>query len=202
VSKIQQSAMNKSPSSSISRPRWLQITSNDGSYMIQLSGLSIFVVILSSVAIALFSGRLASIYLPTWLQLQLRYRHVVPAQTVCPEKMINYEALVHPAMITHLNPKRVAVLNGNQRDTQTSARAMREVLKHVSVQEACIFSNIGEEEETLEVGAMRSVLVTTAQECSSGNLRYLMSSSIRIRARSMFPLISPRISNALVLVVW
>jgi hypothetical protein len=137
--------------------------------MIRLSGLSIFLAILFSASIALFSGRVASFYLPIRQQRQLQYQYI-PAQTMfteAAEKMINYEALVHPAMITHLNPKRVAVLGGKQHG-QTSA-TLREVLKHVSVQEAFIL--LGNENEThdndIEAGAaMTSVLVMKDQECS------------------------------------
>jgi len=139
--------------------------------MIRLSGLSIFIAILSSASIALFFGRVASFYLPTQQQPQLQYHQYQPVQTMlteAAEKMINCEALVHPAMITHLNPKRVAVSGGKQQD-QTSA-TLREVLKHVTVQVAFVLGN--KEEEThvdKEVGAMTSVLVMKDQECSSGD---------------------------------
>ena len=65
--------------------------------MIRLSGLSIFIAILSSASIALFFGRVASFYLPTQQQPQLQYHQYQPVQTMlteAAEKMINCEALV------------------------------------------------------------------------------------------------------------
>ena len=74
------------------------------------------------------------------------------------KKMINYEAMVHPSMITHSSPTKVAIV-GYDYDPQNadiiSSNVLREVMKHTSVHEVVILRN---EEE--EVG----------QECSHGPL--------------------------------
>jgi len=133
--------------------------------VIRLSGLSIFVAILSSAFIALFTGRMTSSYLST-RQQQFNCQPAAAdsklTETV-ENVMFDYEALVHPAMITHPNPKRVAVLGGKQQ--QTSA-TLREVLKHLSVKDAVI---LGDEENVHvdnAVDARTSALVMKDQECS------------------------------------
>ena len=114
---------------------------NSGHFMIRLSGLSIFIVILSSVSIALFTGRIASFYL-TAQGNEIQDRAECQAEVVMPfepiEKVMNYEALVHPAMISHINPKRVGVYGGKH--YQTSA-TLREILKHISVTKTNILGN-------------------------------------------------------------
>jgi len=73
------------------------------------------------------------------------------------KKMINYEAMVHPSMITHSSPTKVAIV-GYDYDPQNAdiiSNVLREVMKHTSVHEVVILRN---EEE--EVG----------QECSHGPL--------------------------------
>ena len=137
-------------------------TSHGGRYTIRRSGLSIFVVILSSVSIALFTGRMASSYMHRRQQRELQPQ-CQPAHTMlteADENIINYEALVHPAMITHLNPKRVAVVGGKQQDA-----TLREVYKHVSVQDAFILGTEGVTHK--EVDARTSFLVMNDQTCSS-----------------------------------
>lgn len=133
--------------------------------MIRLSGLSIFIAILSSAFIALFTGRMTSSYLST-RQQQFNCQPAAAdsklTETV-ENVMFDYEALVHPAMITHPNPKRVAVLGGKQQ--QTSA-TLREVLKHLSVKDAVI---LGDEENAHvdnAVDARISALEMKDQECS------------------------------------
>lgn len=81
------------------------------------------------------------------------------------KKMINYEALVHPAMIAHPNPKRVAIVVGSNLASDTTiSGATREVLKHVSVQEAVIlFSNENDTQHCIEVAK--------DQECSKEDRR-------------------------------
>lgn len=111
--------------------------------MIRLSGLFIFVTILSSASIALLSGRIASTWLfPTRWQRESQYLHKYQSShTKLAEtkaNMFNIEALVHPAMITHLNPKRVAVLGGEEHQTRAT---LSEVLKHVSVKDAVILGS-------------------------------------------------------------
>jgi len=134
--------------------------------VIRLSGLSIFIAILSSAFIALFSGRMASSYMST-PRLQQFNCQPAAADSKLTETvenvMFDYEALVHPAMITHPNPKRVAVLGGKQQ--QTSA-TLREVLKHLSVKDAVI---LGDEENAHvdnAVDARISALEMKDQECS------------------------------------
>ena len=79
--------------------------------------------------------------------------------------MLNVEALVHPAMITHLNPKRVAVLGGEE--YQTSA-TLSEVLKHVSVKDAVVLGSEAGAEHKDDVDERISTvaLAINDQECS------------------------------------
>jgi len=134
--------------------------------VIRLSGLSIFIAILSSAFIALFSGRMASSYMST-PRLQQFNCQPAAADSKLTETVENvlfdYEALVHPAMITHLNPKRVAVLGGKQQ--QTSA-TLSEVLKHVSVKDAVILGDEENGHKDEAVDARISVLEMKDQECS------------------------------------
>eukprot|EP00985_Skeletonema_marinoi_P025275 scaffold18427_cov103-Skeletonema_marinoi.AAC.4 len=99
----------KSKSRSSSALPFPTTTSYGGSYVIRLSGLSIFIAILSSAFIALFSGRMASSYMST-PRLQQFNCQPAAADNKLTETVENvlfdYEALVHPAMITHPNPKR------------------------------------------------------------------------------------------------
>ncbi len=122
-------------------------TSCGGRYAIRLSGLSIIVIILSSAFIALFSGNLVSFYSTVWQQREVQNTcqsaHTKLTETETMEKMINFEALVHPAMITHLNPTRVAVLGGNQHHTSAT---LGEILKHASVKDAVVLRSGGAEE--------------------------------------------------------
>ena len=83
--------------------------------------------------------------------------------------MLNVEALVHPAMITHLNPKRVAVLGGEE--YQTSA-TLSEVLKHVSVKDAVVLgSEAGAEhkDDVVDERISTVALMINDQECSPGD---------------------------------
>eukprot|EP00984_Skeletonema_dohrnii_P005145 scaffold1814_cov156-Skeletonema_dohrnii-CCMP3373.AAC.1 len=161
------SSTTKSKSRSSSTLPFPMTTSCGGIYVIRLSGLSIFVAILSSASIALFSGRVASSYLSTRQQQFNCQPAAAAADTKLTETvedvMFDYEALVHPAMITHLNPKRVAVLGGKQHHTSAT---LREVLKHVSVKDAVI---LGDEENAHvdnAVDARISSLEKKDQECS------------------------------------
>lgn len=118
------------------------------SYRIHLSGLFIFLATLSSASVALFLGRVASYYyVITPQDRQIRLQLPSLRNDACPESVVmeeaavnnmamndyDYEALVHPAMITHPNPKRVIILGSHERVETTSA-TLREVLKHTFVQ--------------------------------------------------------------------
>ena len=82
-------------------------------------------------------------------------------------KDVQLEALVHPAMITHLNPTRVAVIGGKHH--QTSA-TLGEILKHASVKDAVILQRGGvEEHEDDAVDERVSTLEMKGQECSLGD---------------------------------
>ena len=142
-----------------------------GNYTIRLRGVSIFVAVLSSASIALFSGRIASFwYFPNQRQRESQRVHKYqPSRAKLAEtggNMFNIEALVHPAMITHLNPKRVAVLGGEEH--QTSA-TLREVLKHVSVKDAVIIGSEVAEwyEDDVDERISTLALEMNEQECSS-----------------------------------
>eukprot|EP00984_Skeletonema_dohrnii_P005852 scaffold2067_cov75-Skeletonema_dohrnii-CCMP3373.AAC.2 len=159
----------KSKSRSSSTLPFPTTTSCGGSYVIRLSGFSIFVAILSSAFIALFSGRVASSYLST-RQQQFNCQPAAAAaaadtkltETV-ENVMFDYEALVHPAMITHPNPKRVAVFGGKQHHTSAT---LREVLKHVSVKDAVILGDKENGHKDEAVDARISALEMKDQECS------------------------------------
>jgi spermidine synthase len=56
-----------------------------------------------------------------------------------------HESIVHPAMITHTNPKRVAIIGGGEGAT------LREVLKYKSVEEVVVFEI---DEELINLCAM------------------------------------------------
>lgn len=55
---------------------------------------------------------------------------------------IYYEALVHPAMLVHPNPRRVAILLGSNSNSNSedSSAVVREVLKHNTVEECVVFA--------------------------------------------------------------
>ena len=77
-------------------------------------------------------------------------------KTTSSSAMINYEAMVHPSMITHSSPTKVAIVGygyGPQKADIVS-NVLREVMKHTSVNEVVILRN---KEEALLNG----------QECSS-----------------------------------
>lgn len=54
-----------------------------------------------------------------------------------------YEALVHPALIAHADPKRVAIISGSKGAT------LREVLKHHTVEEVIVIA--GDDEMAVKV---------------------------------------------------
>lgn len=92
-------------------------------------------------------------------------------QPVTVGKMFNYEAMVHPAMITHLNPTRVAVIGGKQH--QTSA-TLEEVLKHASVKDAVILRIGGAKEPDDDAAAAVDARVSAldimkGRECTLGD---------------------------------
>lgn len=59
-------------------------------------------------------------------------------QSASADEFIYHEALVHPAMLAHPDPRRVAILGGGEGAT------LREVLKHTSVREAFMVDIDGE----------------------------------------------------------
>ena len=75
-------------------------------------------------------------------------------------KMINYEAMVHPSMITHSSPTKVAIAGydydyGPQKADIVS-NVLREVMKHTSVHEVVILRN---EEECSSHGTLFDVII-------------------------------------------
>ena len=77
--------------------------------------------------------------------------------------MINYEAMVHPAMMTHPHPRKVAIVGDKQ--VNTSGDVLREVLKHISVQEAVILRNEEDADTHYEGDERTSVLELNDQDC-------------------------------------
>mmetsp|Transcript_17103 Transcript_17103/g.25779 ORF Transcript_17103/g.25779 Transcript_17103/m.25779 type:complete len:538 (-) Transcript_17103:119-1732(-) len=124
----------------------------DHRYRIHLSGLCILLAILTSASIALFSGRIVASYkdnvssLPLHQQRQRKVQlPIIPQSDIAVPKdeatatvgnKVNYEALVHPSMITHPNPKKVMIIESREKDATRATK--REVLKHTSVQEVVI----------------------------------------------------------------
>jgi len=124
----------------------------DHRYRIHLSGLCILLAILTSASIALFSGRVVASYKASVSSLPLhRQRHrkvqlpIIPESDIAVPKdeatatvgnKVNYEALVHPSMITHPNPKKVMIIESSEKDGTRATK--REVLKYTSVQEVVI----------------------------------------------------------------
>mmetsp|Transcript_12306 Transcript_12306/g.18875 ORF Transcript_12306/g.18875 Transcript_12306/m.18875 type:complete len:550 (+) Transcript_12306:162-1811(+) len=167
--------MDGKPSSS-SMSRNFPLLRGDRSYQIHLSGAFILLSIISSASIALITGRVtifyhdyvnASLPLPPNPQRQLEAEakvqlHIIPdsdSKTECSEvvvtedettvkEKVNYEALVHPAMITHPNPKRVMIIESREK-VDTSPFKL-EVQKHTSVQEIVVISE-NEKDELDEV---------------------------------------------------
>jgi len=126
----------------------------DHRYRIHLSGLCILLAILTSASIALFSGRVVAYYNDIVSSLPLhQQRHrkvqlpIIPESDIAVPKdeatataavgnKVNYEALVHPSMITHPNPKKVMIIESREKDATRATKG--EVLKHTSVQEVVI----------------------------------------------------------------
>lgn len=164
--------MNGKPSSSSMSRIIPPLRGDRRSYQIHLSRLFILLSILSSASIALIIGRVTTFYYdygnaslqpnpnPPGLEAKVQL-HIIPEsesercevvvakyETIAKDK-VNYEALVHPAMITHPNPKKVMIIEGREK-ADTSAIKL-EVLKHTSVQEVVVIVLENEKDALNEV---------------------------------------------------
>ncbi len=148
------------PSSSSMSGNLPRLRDDRRSYQIHLSGLFILLSILSSASIGLIIGRgrvtifyydygNASLHPNPQGQLEAkvqlrnipeseseRCEVVVAKDETTAKDKINYEALVHPAMITHPYPKQVMIIEGREKADISAIKL--EVQKHTSVQQIVV----------------------------------------------------------------